>query len=79
LYTFESYFSTELKFTLDLGSNLADDFGSNFIEVIDNFGSNLNEFELSFIELKLVPLEFESGCLYKNLMFLKVDEKENQP
>ena len=42
-------------------------FGSNLIDVIEILGSNLTEFELSRIELKLV-----SPDLCKNLRFLKV-------
>ena len=57
---------------LDFWSNFVVVLGSNLMLVIDDLGLNLTDFELSSIELKLVPFEFESGCLYSYLKFLKV-------
>lgn len=50
---------------LSFGSCFAAVFGSIFMLVIEIFGSNFTEFELSRIELKLVSPDF---C--KNLKFL---------
>lgn len=65
LYKFRSYFSIDSKWVLVYSFDAV--LGSNLMLVIDIFGSNLAELELSRIELKLVSPDF-----YKSLRFLKV-------